>query len=79
MLCPWGNVATTSQPPLSLAQVPSTAWAFSDADQLHPRVVAASWKANTPRTKLYGAHRLAARFDGSVGDIDDGELVIPTN
>ncbi len=74
---PWGNAATGVGGPLAASLVPGQTWAFSDADQLHPRVVGASWSANTPPFKVHGAHRLAVRFDGSAGDVDDAELAIP--
>ena len=78
ILNPWGNATTsTGGEPLPLAQVPGQAWAFSDADQLHPRVTGAPWKANTPATIVHGTRRLAVRFDGSAGEIDDSELDLP--
>ncbi len=76
-LNPWGNATLTGQQPLACALVPGGAWAFSDADQLHPRVTGAPWKANTPPGIIHGARRLAVRFDGSAGEIDDGELALP--
>ena len=78
VLNPWGNATTsTGGDPLPLALVPGQAWAFSDADQQHPRVVGAPWVANTPAHIIHGTRRLAVRFDGSAGDIEDSELALP--
>ena len=77
-LNPWGNATTsTGGQPLAVAQIPGQAWAFSDADQLHPRVIGAPWQANTPPVIIHGPRRLAVRFDGSAGDIDAAELTLP--
>jgi prepilin-type N-terminal cleavage/methylation domain-containing protein len=75
---PWGNAATGVGLPSSLAQVPGQIWAFSDADQLHPRVIGTSWQANTPDTIIHGSERLAVFFDGSAGPIDASQLAVPT-
>ena len=77
VLNPWGNITVAGEAPIVMGMVPTTAWAFSDADQLHPRVVAAPWKANTPTAVIHPPMRLAARFDGSVGTVADSELAIP--
>ncbi len=77
ILNPWGNAATSVGQPSSLALVPGHVWAFSDADQLHPRVIGTSWQANTPNVIVHGVQRLAAFFDGSAGVIDDGQLAVP--
>ena len=76
-LNPWGNATLTGQGPLALALIPGRAWAFADADQLNPRVAGAPWVANTPPHIIHGAKRLAARFDGSAGEIDESELALP--
>jgi type II secretory pathway pseudopilin PulG len=51
ILNPWGNITVPGEAPIVMGLVPITAWAFSDADQLHPRVLTAPWKANTPRRR----------------------------
>ena len=76
ILNPWGNVTVAGETPMFVGLVPGTAWAFSDADQLHPRVAAAPWKTNTPAAVIHPPLRLAARFDGSVGTVTDAELAI---
>ena len=78
ILNPWGNITVAGEAPIVMGLVPITAWAFSDADQLHPRVVTAPWKANTPAAVIHPPLRLCARFDGSVGTIADAELAIPS-
>ncbi len=75
---PWGNAATGVGQPIAASLVPSQTWAFTDADQQNPRVAGAPWKANTPANKVHGALRLALRFDGSAGTIEDRELAVPT-
>lgn len=77
---PWGNLAD-SEPglPLNLAalsaRVPAV-WGFSEADQTHPRVAEASWRANTipepapPRA----TGRLAWFFDGRVEPLPNPEI-----
>lgn len=74
---PWGNLAGTPTAPLRLAAVPSTAWALSDADQLHPRVRAAVWRAFTPAQPIHGPRRLALRFSGAVEAVEARELENP--
>lgn len=77
-LVPWGNLATSpSSQPLKLASVPVQAWGFSDADALHPRVVGASWAANTPHKPVHTPKRLAWFFNGSVAPVDDTALALP--
>jgi prepilin-type N-terminal cleavage/methylation domain-containing protein len=77
-LVPWGNLATSpSSQPLKLASIPSQAWGFSDADAIHPRVVGASWAANTPPKPVHTPKRLAWFFNGSVGPLDDTTLAAP--
>ena len=78
ILVPWGNLATSpSSQPLKLATIPAQAWGFSDADALHPRVVGASWAANTPPKPVHTPKRLAWFFNGSVGPVDDSALALP--
>lgn len=65
-LTPWGNLASGGGEPLPIAAVPASGWAMSDADQLHPRVLQASWRANTPPAPVHGPNRMALQFSGSV-------------
>ncbi len=74
-LNPWGNAADTSpESPLRLALIPGEAWGFSDADQAHPRVKSASWRANTPKGIIHGQKRLAWFFGGNVQSVEESEL-----
>lgn len=74
VLNPWGSLVGGSESdPLRMSTVPPTAWGFSDADQEHPRVNAASWSANTPPKPIHGK-RLAWFFNGSVGSVETAEL-----
>jgi hypothetical protein len=78
ILVPWGNLATSpSSQPLKLATIPTQVWGFSDADALHPRVVGASWEANTPPKRVHTPKRLAWFFNGSVAPVDDAALALP--
>jgi prepilin-type N-terminal cleavage/methylation domain-containing protein len=78
ILVPWGNLATApSSQALKLATIPAQAWGFSDADALHPRVVGASWAANTPQKPVHKPKRLAWFFNGSVAPVDDTALAMP--
>ena len=73
-LNPWGSLAgAAASSPLRLAMVPPSAWAFSDADRLHPRVSGAPWSANTPAEPVHGK-RMAWFFNGSVVQVDTAEL-----
>ena len=82
---PWGSLVTQTESetesdnnsPLPLAAVPATAWAISDADQQHPRVLAASWKSNTPAHPIHGPLRMALLFSGAVDFFDTEALQIP--
>jgi prepilin-type N-terminal cleavage/methylation domain-containing protein len=76
---PWGNITLAGQTPGTMAGVPGTVWAFSDADQLHPRVVNAPWKAYTPPRIIHGANRLAIFFNGSAGPVTEDELALPVS
>ena len=73
---PWGNSVTGVGEPLPLALLSMPTWALADADQLNPRVIGTPWQANTPPKPIHGEHRLAVRFDGSAGPIDDSELSV---
>jgi prepilin-type N-terminal cleavage/methylation domain-containing protein len=76
---PWGSLAdATPGAPLPPAAIPAGAWAFSDADRLHPRVMGAPWRANTPEAPIHSPRRLALFFDGHVDGISDDELAAPT-
>ncbi len=74
---PWADAATNVGQPMSLSMVPGQIWAFSDADQLHPRVMGAFWNVNTPSKIIHGRRRLAVFFDGSAGPIDQSLLLLP--
>ncbi|MEI6338761.1 MAG: prepilin-type N-terminal cleavage/methylation domain-containing protein [Verrucomicrobiota bacterium] len=41
-------------------------WMACEADQLHPYVATAPWKANTPARPVHDGRRALVRFDGSV-------------
>jgi prepilin-type N-terminal cleavage/methylation domain-containing protein len=71
---PWGSLAETSTLPMQLAAVPSSAWALSDADQQHPRVRGAVWRAFTPAQPIHGNKRLALRFSGVVEALEEEDL-----
>ena len=71
---PWGSLANPSDSgPLRLGNIPSTAWGFSDADRQHPRVIGASWAANTPAEPIH-KKRLAWFFNGAVSPVETAEL-----
>lgn len=75
---PWGSLADpAATKPMSQAFAPGNVWAMSDADQKHPRVGAASWKANTPEEPIHGRERLALYFDGRAATVEDHELAKP--
>jgi len=71
---PWGNLAAGGGTPLPIAAVPSSAWAMSDADQLHPRVRTAAWKNNTPPAPVHGPQRMALLFSGAVDFLSSAAL-----
>jgi prepilin-type N-terminal cleavage/methylation domain-containing protein len=75
-LDPWGNLAGPQPPPTSIAigSVPAQSWALSDADQLHPRVRNAAWRANTPPSPIHGSRRQALLFSGTVALLDEATL-----
>lgn len=71
---PWGSLAANDgSSPARMAAIPGGAWGFSDADQLHPRVIGASWAANTPAKPIHGK-RLAWHFNGSVSQVEETNL-----
>jgi hypothetical protein len=71
---PWGSLAANDgSGPMRLGNIPPNAWGFSDADRQHPRVVGASWAANTPAEPIH-KKRLAWFFNGSVSPIETTEL-----
>lgn len=71
---PWGSLAANDgSSPMLLGKIPATAWGFSDADRQHPRVVGASWAANTPAEPIH-KKRLAWFFNGSVTPIETTDL-----
>lgn len=57
-------------PPLTLQRVQGLPaaddWMIAEADQQHPAVASAVWKANSPALPVHGNARAQARFDGSV-------------
>lgn len=63
-----GDVPLTSPLPLArFARVPENErWMAAEADQLHPDVAAAPWRANTPARPIHDHLRGVVRFDGSV-------------
>lgn len=70
----WGSLAANNgSGPLRQSMIPANAWGFSDADQLHPRVVGASWAANTPAFPIH-QKRLAWFFNGSVVAVETQDL-----
>lgn len=69
---PFGRVGTPGQPPtgnMPLAALPGIGaqWMISTADQAHPNVTGASWRANAPPEPPLGNVRTVFRFDGSAG------------
>lgn len=69
---PFGSLTVTPPvSPMKLAALPSLPpeerWMVSEADQLHPAVAGASWKAHTAPAPVHGTVRAALRFDGSAG------------
>jgi prepilin-type N-terminal cleavage/methylation domain-containing protein len=71
---PFGRVVTGGQPPVGPAPLAALAgaptdqlWMISTADQRHPNVATAPWKANTPTTPPLGDVRAVFRFNGSAG------------
>ncbi len=71
---PWGSLAANDgSGPLRLGSIPADAWGFSDADRQHPRVVGASWAANTPVEPIH-KKRLAWFFNGSVAPVETADL-----
>jgi hypothetical protein len=75
---PWGSLADPAgTQPMSQAFPPGNVWAMSDADQSHPRVGGASWRANTPAEPIHGRERLALYFDGRASTVTEQELAKP--
>ncbi|MFZ4778196.1 MAG: type II secretion system protein [Terrimicrobiaceae bacterium] len=75
---PWGSLAdATPGVPQRPTSVPGSAWAMSDADQLHPRVKTAAWKTNTPLAPIHSPRRLALYFDGRVAGVAEDLLAVP--
>jgi len=65
---PWGSAADSSTTPMPLAALSATGaqWMLSAADQQHPAVAAAPWRAFTPAKPIYGDVRPQLLFDGRV-------------
>ena len=71
---PWGSLAANDgSGPLRLGSIPANAWGFFDADRQHPRVVGASWAANTPVEPIH-KKPLAWFFNGSVAPVETTDL-----
>lgn len=69
---PWGSqVLNPMTQPLRLAQIPqpSQTWAMTDADQTHPHVAGASWRAFTPVRPVHGKQRITLFFDSRVARV----------
>jgi len=69
---PFGRVVTGGQPPvgaqpLAALGTPANTWMMSTADQKHPAVASAPWRANAPPEPPLGERRAIFRFDGSAG------------
>jgi prepilin-type N-terminal cleavage/methylation domain-containing protein len=66
---PFGRVTTQGHPPTGNAALAGIGshWMISTADQAHPNVANASWKANAPAKPPLGDARAIFRFDGSAG------------
>ena len=72
---PFGRVTTQGQPPtanMPLAALPGIGpqWMISTADQAHPNVAGAPWRANAPPEPPLGNVRAVFRFDGSAGSVN---------
>lgn len=68
---PFGSLTTTPVvAPMRLGQLPSLPsgerWMISEADQSHPDVAGAPWKAHTPSRPLHEGRRISVGFDGAV-------------
>lgn len=61
-----GKVDEKSLPLASISAFMSS-WMISTADQAHPNVAIAPWKANAPAKPPLGKARAIFRFDGSAG------------
>jgi len=69
---PWGSlVLNPTTQPLRVVQIPqpSQTWAVTDADQTHPHVASASWRASTPVRPIHGKDRITLFFDGRVSRV----------
>lgn len=69
---PFGTVTTQGQTPTGNMNLSSltdamSEWMISTADQAHPNVTGASWRANAPPEPPLGNVRAVFRFDGSAG------------
>jgi type II secretory pathway pseudopilin PulG len=65
---PWGSASDSSSTPMPLTAVTDHTgqWMLSAADQRHPAVSAAPWRAFTPAKSIYGPVRPYLFFDGHV-------------
>lgn len=67
-----GEVEGNSLPLASISRFMNS-WMISTADQAHPNVAAAPWKANAPPEPPLGNVRAVFRFDGSAGLVNIDE------
>lgn len=65
--------ALTTSPPaaplrtISLGSLPAQEqWMLAEADQKHPYVATAPWRASTPEIPVHGGRRGLMKFDGSI-------------
>jgi prepilin-type N-terminal cleavage/methylation domain-containing protein len=77
ILNPWGSLADNSPRTGRLSNFPPDLWGFTDADQQHPRVAGAPWRAQTPPAPIHGARRLAWFLGGHAAPIDSSALALP--
>ncbi len=69
---PWGSETAPDGPgPSPSVTIETRTWLLSDADQQHPRVVNASWKASTPASPIHGKERQALYSDGSASTVSE--------
>lgn len=70
-LSPFGSLtASPAVEPMKMSALgdlaPAERWMISEADQQHPYVATAPWRASTPRAPLHEGRRGLMKFDGSV-------------
>lgn len=80
LVAPFGSaVPGAESDPLKYVEVisPDVVWALSDADQEHPHVAVAAWKANTASKPYHDDKRVTVFFDGHVDSLDLDQFAIP--